>query len=298
MKGLYPEYQVDHSTLPWFIHYPHQIPNVSGLSDEVFTIDAYSNTKFMSRDIVVGRALPDVCAEPNIRPLVRATIVNLPQGQVMYTYMPSRYGKDPMRNGESQIPVSQVEYLSTFFAPTEEESKAKIKAALTEKSVGRVPEKWEKKGKKPRGRTQILAYPDAHEEQAQDYTIVDTYSGSNYLAWDIMVGHARPHVCADPGKRPLVRATLGSRDQVMIFMPARYSNDALRTNGEVQVHLNNVDIYDEFDAPSEVKRRDKIRTALLRKKKDKLDSKTEGDREAEDLEECRGVPDDLSDEDS
>ena len=232
----------------------------------------------MSRDIIVGRALPSICTHSNIRPLVRATLVTLHQGPSIYTFIPARYHKDTTRNGEIQVPLSEVECLRTYLCASESQSKAKIRAALVQTAQERDPQGQERKVRKSRSGMSFAMTPpptmptarQIPDAPADTYTTIDTYSGSNFETWDIVVGTARPHVCAEPEIRPLVRASLVNGVQVKLYMPARYGVDAVRTKGEIGIPFAGVQVFAEFDASSEGERRRKIRVALVEKHEGKL----------------------------
>ncbi|KAJ4353503.1 uncharacterized protein N0V89_005233 [Didymosphaeria variabile] len=244
MNDVIPGDRLASTQLPWTIYYPSQIPaNPTELQD-VMTIDAYATNKYYSRDLIVGRALPSFCIDPNVRPLVRATLVAQCQGSSLrynvYTYIPSKYAKVD-RSGELQIPHDQVEFLADFTGMTKQERSAKMVAALKEDSC-----------------------------EDADFTTIDTYTGTRFLDWDVVIGHARPEICADPQVRPLVRATLSNDDRVCVFMPARFGIDRNRSDGELLISIGNVQVWSEFDAPTDGKRREKIKEALVKKSKERF----------------------------
>ncbi|KAF9730982.1 hypothetical protein PMIN06_004567 [Paraphaeosphaeria minitans] len=242
-NAFVPEERLDTSKFPWPISYPSQVPATTLDTQEVITVDAYA-TKTHYSDLIVGRALPSSCRDPNIRPLVRAQLVLQNHGNLrIYTYMPSRYGKVPDRTGELQIPTDGVEYLPDFDGSTKQERSFKMAAVLKKN------------------------HPDSAEV---DFTIIDTYTGSRLLDWDIIVGHARSGICADAAVRPLVRASLTNDDKVTLYMPAKHGVDRTRAGGELLVAIRDVKVRKEFDAPTESRRRDLIKEALVRKSEEIL----------------------------
>lgn len=238
---LIPEERLDTSRFPWPISYPSEIPATPASSQEVITVDAYA-TKTHHADLIVGRALPSSCLDPNIRPLVRAKLIpqtfETSHKYSVYTYMPSKYGKVPNRMGELQIPSDEVEFLAQFDASTRQERSAKMAAAL--------------------------------KHAASPLSIIDTYTGSSFLDWDIIIGRARPEMCADPSTRPLVRASLTVDEKVVAYMPARYGVDRNKIDGELGVPMRNVEVWREFDAPTELRRRENIKDALVRKREGRV----------------------------
>jgi hypothetical protein len=133
---------------------------------------------------------------------------------------------------------------------------------------GRETEKWEKKGRKDRG----LNFSSGEKEapEVQDFTTVDTYTGSNFETWDVLVGTPQAKFCKDENVRPIVRATLADGGQVRLYMPAAYGVSSKRSKGEIGVPLGGVDVFGEFDAPKEGMRREKIRMALVEKHEENL----------------------------
>ncbi|KAF2451106.1 hypothetical protein P171DRAFT_427328 [Karstenula rhodostoma CBS 690.94] len=238
------EERLDTSKFPWPVSYPSQIPTTPMAIQDVITVDAYA-TKNHYSDLIVGRARLTFCLDPKIRPLVRAKLV--PQTfETLRRYnvcmfIPSKYSKVPDRTGELQIPHDQVEFLPAFDGTTRQERSSKMAAALNK-----------------------------YGPQSSEFTIVDTYTGSGFLDWDIIIGHARPEVCADPAARPLVRASLTTDDKVVAYMPARYGSDRNRIDGELGVAIKDVKVWKEFDAPVESKRREMIKEALVRNRNDRL----------------------------
>ncbi|KAF1976665.1 hypothetical protein BU23DRAFT_565804 [Bimuria novae-zelandiae CBS 107.79] len=257
VNELHPDKPIDYSNFPWPITHPLQIPTTPSTLQDVITVDAYATSKQYSRDLIVGRALPSICVDPSIRPLVRAALVaqnNSSTSTRVYTYIPSKYGKKPDRIGELQIPLDAVEYIAPFSgAHSKLERSAKIAAVLKQRA--------DAEGETA-SFTTLKQRPHTRDET---FTTVDTYTGTSFLDWDIIIGHAEAEICADPGLRPLVRASLASQDRVHSWIPARHSNDRTRTNGELIISLANVRVWAEFDAPTEMKRREKIRAALMKK---------------------------------
>jgi hypothetical protein len=241
-----PEDRLDASKFPWPIYCPSEIPATPLDTQDVITVDAYAASKNFSNDLIVGRARPTCCIDRNIRPLVRATLVTRshqdPTRSRVYLFMPSAYGKVPDRMGELQIPNDQVEFLPQFTGRSKQERSAKISAALKR-----------------------------HTAEDADFSTVDTYTGSSFLDWDVVIGHARPEICADPAVRPLVRASLVSNERVLAYMPARYGVCGSRNEGELLVAIRDVQVWKEFDAPGEHKRREMIREALVRKRGERLE---------------------------
>jgi hypothetical protein len=240
-----PEDRLDASKFPWPIYYPSEIPATPVNTQDVITVDAYNLKQQFPYDIIVGRARATACVDPNIRPLVRATLVTQnhqnPTRSRVYLYIPSAYGKVPDRMGELQIPNDQVEFLPQFTGRSKQERSAKISAALKK-----------------------------HSAEGADFTTVDTYTGSSFLDWDIVIGHARPEICADPAVRPLVRATLVSDERALAYMPARFGVCGNRTEGELLVAIRDVQVWREFDVPGEHKRREKIKEALVSKRGERV----------------------------
>ncbi|KAJ4287729.1 hypothetical protein N0V90_012433 [Kalmusia sp. IMI 367209] len=267
---------------PWPVYYPSQIPETPVDPEEVMTIDDYSTTKAFSRSLIVGRALPEICTQPNVRPLVRAELAKCsfksrtPNNTRIYVYMPARYGRNVERTGtgELQIPFSQVEYLAEFNGVNDQELRTNIKTALMQKNQDRPTEvlSVEDNVEEEQGHPVTLPTPNALEK----VETIDTYTGSNYLVWDIIIGRACAHICADPHRRPLARATLTQDGRVCIFIPAKYGNDRLRSQGELAIAIANVEVLAEFAASTDARKRVMIRESLLRKKRENLSNASAG----------------------
>lgn len=161
-----------------------------------------------------------------------------------------------------------MEVLRTYLSHNAEASKAKIRHVLLKIAEGRQTEKWEKKSRKDRG----LNFSSGEKEapEVQDFTTVDTYTGSNFETWDILVGTPQARFCKDENVRPIVRATLADGGQVRLYMPAVYGVSSKRSKGEIGVPLGGVDVFGEFDAPNESVKREKIRVALVEKHQESL----------------------------
>lgn len=238
-----PEERMDTSKFPWPITYPSDLPSTPNTDQEIITVDAYATNNHYA-DLIVGRARPNQCLDPNIRPLVRAKLVhqnfNDPTNLRVFTFIPAKYGKVPNRTGELQIPIDGVEYLSAFDGNSKRERSANMLSALKKH--------------------------DANNDDDDEFEVIDTYAESSFLDWDVIIGYARPTVCADPAVRPLVRAALTEDDRVVQYMPASYGVDKNRAGGELQVAMRDVKLWREFDAPTESQRRLKIKEALVKKR--------------------------------
>lgn len=194
---LIPGHRLQHINFPWPVSYPSQIPAAPTETQNVITVDTYAASKLYSTDLIVGRALPGICANPNVRPLVRATLVTHhftdSSKENVYMYIPAQYSNKPKPTGEVQISCDDVELLPEFDGPSRQKRSAQMIAAL--------------------------------KETRECERTVDTYTGSSFMDRDIIIGHAGPEICTDPAVRPLVRASLAADDKVYAYMPARFGVD-------------------------------------------------------------------------
>jgi hypothetical protein len=226
----------------------------------VVTIDDSSSRSHLDNGVVIGRALPQSCLDPNVRPVVRAIINRV---GVIVAYIPGRYSKRSAIKGDIQIAMTHVEYIPelTEYPFGEERSRA-IKSMIEERNGP------EKTNATPDSRLSIITppLPIVFEGNIQEVPIITT-EDSKYPGLckeGIIIGHAKEHWCLNPHKRPTVRARLSKKDSVIAFVPAKDTKHA-RTCGEVQIPLNQVDFSEWLTALPPWKVSDAVRTKIKTK---------------------------------
>jgi hypothetical protein len=227
----------------------------------VVTVDDSVSRSHLDTGVVIGRALPRSCLDPNVRPVVRA-IVN--KVGVIIAYIPGRYSKRSAIKGDIQIAMTHVEYIPelTEYPFGEERSRA-IKTMIEERNG---PEKTNDTSNS-RLSTMTPPLPTVPERNMPEVPIITT-EDSKYPGLckeEIDIGHAKEHWCLNPHKRPIVRARLSKKDSVIAFVPAKDIKHA-RTHGEVQIPLNQVDLSEWLTALPPWKVSDAVRAEIKTKK--------------------------------
>jgi len=206
-------------------------------ANEVVTVDDSSSSYHLDTGVVIGRALPQSCFDPNVRPVVRAVISKV--GAVV-AYIPAKYSKRSAIKGDIQIAMTHVEYTPELvkFTFGEERTRA-IKAMIEERNAphntGTPPD--------PGLSTISPSLPIIREATASEvsFIIIDDTKHPGLRKEGVVIGHAKEHWCLTPHKRPAVRAMLNKKNSVIAYIPARHTGHTDR-NGEIQIPLKDVNL--------------------------------------------------------
>ncbi|KAI4694171.1 uncharacterized protein J4E84_002753 [Alternaria hordeiaustralica] len=231
-------------------------------ANEVVTVDDSSSSHHFDTGVVIGRALPQSCLDPNVRPVVRAVISKV--GAVV-AYIPAKYSKRSAIKGDIQIAMTHVEYTPELvkFTFGEERTRA-IKAMIEERNAPHntgTP-------LDPGLSTVSPSLPIVREATASEasFIIIDDTKHSGLRKEGVVIGHAKEHWCLTPHKRPAVRAMLNKKNNVIAYIPARHTGHTDR-NGEIQIPLKDVNLSKSLVALPLWKLSDAIR-AMIRAKRE------------------------------
>ncbi|KAI4916210.1 hypothetical protein J4E85_010298 [Alternaria conjuncta] len=206
-------------------------------ANEVVTVDDSSSSHHLDTGVVIGRALPQSCLDPNVRPVVRAVISKV--GAVV-AYIPAKYSKRSAIKGDIQIAMTHVEYTPELvkFTFGEERTRA-IKTMIEERNAPHNTNTPPDSGLSPVSPSlPIVPEPTASEVS---FIIIDDTKHPGLRKEGVVIGHAKEHWCLTPHKRPAVRAMLNKKNNVIAYVPARHTGHTDR-NGEVQIPLKDVNL--------------------------------------------------------
>ncbi|KAL6708087.1 hypothetical protein ACN47E_003521 [Coniothyrium glycines] len=103
---------------------------------EIITVDDTDNRRHLETGIIVGRAMPHLCRDPNVRPAVRAILNKV--GAVI-AYMPGKHTLRNVNKGDVQINAKDIEYSTELNRiPYGEQRIAAIKAKLEAKAQAQI----------------------------------------------------------------------------------------------------------------------------------------------------------------
>ncbi|KAI4615371.1 uncharacterized protein J4E87_009264 [Alternaria ethzedia] len=240
-------------------------------ANEVVTVDDPSSKSHLDTGVVIGRALPQSCLDPNVRPVVRAIINKV--GAVV-AYIPRKYSKQSATKGAIQIAMTHVEYTPQLEEyPSGEERTQAIKAMIEERNAPRNTNTL------PGSRLSTVSPspPVVSEATTSEvsFVVVDDTEHPGLCKQGVVIGHAKEHWCLTPHKRPAVRAMLNKKNAVIAFVPARHTGHTER-NGEIQIPLKDVDFSRPLAALSFSKIPDAIRDMIRTKKESNEKSAVHG----------------------
>jgi hypothetical protein len=203
---------------------------------EVTTIHDSDSRRLLETGVVIGRALPKCCLDPNIRPVARAVINKVGS---LIAYIPGKYSKRNLTKGDAQIAMVDIEFTPELEKyPSGEERSQAIRAMI---------EKRKAPGKRDTTTASSLftissPLPNTPEKPAPELptSIVDDSQNQRLRNEGIIIGRAKGHCCRIPHMRPVVRAILNSKNVVMAYVPAQHIKHTRRF-GEVQIALEDVD---------------------------------------------------------
>ncbi|KAI4958284.1 hypothetical protein J4E86_003882 [Alternaria arbusti] len=231
-------------------------------ANEVVTVDDSSSSHHLDTGVVIGRALPQSCLDPNVRPVVRAVISKV--GAVV-AYIPAKYSKRSAIKGDIQIAMTHVEYTPELvkFTFGEERTRA-IKAMIEERNAPHNTSTPPDSGFS----TASPSPPIVLEATASEvsFIIIDDTKHPGLRKEGVVIGHAKEHWCLTPHKRPAVRAMLNKKNNVIAYIPARHTGHTDR-NGEIQIPLKDVNLSKSLVALPLWKLSDAIR-AMTRTKRE------------------------------
>jgi len=231
-------------------------------ANEVVTVDDSSSSHHLDTGVVIGRALPQSCFDPNVRPVVRAVISKV--GAVV-AYIPAKYSKRSAIKGDIQIAMTHVEYIPDLvkFTFGEERTRA-IKAMIEERNAPRNTSTPPDSGRS----TVSPSLPIVPEATASEvsFIIIDDTKHSGLRKEGVVIGHAKEHWCLTPHKRPAVRAMLNKKNNVIAYIPARHTGHTDR-NGEIQIPLKDVNLSKSLVALPLLRLSEAIR-AMIRTKRE------------------------------
>jgi hypothetical protein len=229
---------------------------------EITTVDDTDSDRQLDTGCIIGRALPKCCRDPNLRPVVRAFLNKV--GSVV-AYIPGKYAKRTVGKGDVQISMKDVEYT---------EELGKIPFGL--KRTTAIKAKLEvKNAPVPLERVDPLlptstppSYAPSEKNQTGEFITIDDCQSQRLLLEGIVIGHPKPYICCEPDKRPLVRAILDTRNNVMAFAPAKYIITG-QNRRDAQVAMKDVDFAKEFAEIPPSRMSDAIRKRIQEKKVEK-----------------------------
>ncbi|KAA8611932.1 hypothetical protein A1F94_006656 [Pyrenophora tritici-repentis] len=199
----------------------NQDPYLPTALSEAITIDVGDSRKVLETGVIIGRALPERCLDPNARPAVRAIITKI--GSVV-AFVPAKYVKHAISKASAQIHMDDIEYDAELekipFGPKRTEA---IKAMIEDKI----------------GSKQIIPTLDSRSLTISAFLTPPPNSPSTKTKLEtaekndprnkcshegsILIGQAKESWCRDPNERPLVYAQLRAGDGVVAFAPAKYA---------------------------------------------------------------------------
>jgi hypothetical protein len=201
---------------------------------EVVTVGDTNTTKYLDTGIIIGRAKPECCHDPNIRPVARAVINS--RG-ALCVYICGDYAKRGFQTELVQIGMEDVEFSEEFAnAPSREKRLMAIRNRLKKISAAQhqpdvtssspladlPPKKAAKRGRP--------SHPTVFEREG------------------IVIGHAKPSSSRDPDNPPLVRATLNSVGAIIASISAAHSMTPHLRGGKARFQLGSVVYTEEFAA--------------------------------------------------
>ncbi|KAI4946656.1 hypothetical protein J4E91_007346 [Alternaria rosae] len=231
-------------------------------ANEVVTVDDSSSSSHLENGVVIGRALPESCLDPNVRPVVRAMISKV--GAVV-AYIPGKYSKRSTIKGDIQIATTHVEYTPELAKyPFGEERTQAIKTMIEERNVPRNTNTPQG----PRLSTVSPSLPNVSEAITPEVPIVimDDTKHQGLRKEGVVIGHAKEHWCLIPHKRPAVRAMLNKKNVIIAYVPARHTKHT-RGHGEIQIPSKDVNFSEPLVALPPWKISDAIR-AMIRTKRE------------------------------
>ena len=166
----------------------------------------------------------------------------------LVAYISGKYAKRNASTGNVQIAMTDIEYDAQLekipFGPPRTKA---IRAMIDAKIVP--------KQKIPTTDSRLSAisplfplHPNQASADAEvDINEIDDSDNVRLPEEGLIIGRAKEHWCRVSNKRPLVRAVLNSRDNVMAFVPTKYAKHQ-RDSGEVQIPPYQVDFGKEFSA--------------------------------------------------
>jgi hypothetical protein len=198
------------------------------------TIDDAASHRLCETGIIIGRALPQACHDPNLRPTVRAFINKVGS---LVAYIPGIYAKRKVSKGDVQIAMKDVDYTPELAVIPFGEHRSKAIKKLIEASNATHDAQ----------RTSSLDFEAAPDEEPNaveehDFITIDDSQHQRLRQEGIIIGVAKPHFCRVSHERPVVRAMLNTRNAVIAFIPGKYAKVLNRElTGEVQIPMKDVD---------------------------------------------------------
>jgi hypothetical protein len=261
-----PNYAPSTNKLP-LPHTNSQTTPSSMPATEIITIHDSNTTRYLDNGIIIGRAKPECCRDPKVRPVARAILNS--RGSV-YVYICGKYAKRTLAAELVQIGIKDVDFSEEFEkAPSEEKRLLAIRHRLQEKLAI----------KQQLNATDICTtsnLPSSPSTKKSRPCRPTTVEGEG-----IIIGRAVPASCRNPEEPPIVRATLNSVGAVIAFIPAE---DSLRpfAKGKAQLQMKNVIFTEEFAALDVSTRskviREKIQEGIGKRKSEEV-SHEEGEEE-------------------
>jgi hypothetical protein len=225
---------------------------------EIVTVDDTTSSRLLEIGIVVGRARPHCCRDPNVRPIVRAILNS--KGSV-YVYMPHKYAKRAGTKGDVQIATKDIEFSKEFAAAISDEQRL---MAIRHQLQAKLALKWQSS-------VLELIHPSTYKRKRphRHKTAEDECS---------IIGRAKPGVCRDPKNPPLVRARVDAKNAVIPFIPG---NESLRPHASdrTTISFENVEWLEHFASMPTASRSKVIREMIAGKVEEK--KKAEGQQEEE-----------------
>ena len=210
-------------------------------TNEVVTVDDSCSKRLMDTGVIIGRAFPHCCQDPNVRPVVRAIVTKV---GAIHAYIPAKYAKRTTNKLGIQIAMSNIEYTAELDAIAYGEKRTKaIKAMMNEKLAS------DQSPPTPNTHLSTVSLASTVSPDippvTKTFEIIDASQHQRLLERGIIIGSAKEHWCRLSHQCLMVRAMLNSSNAVMAYVPAQYANHP-RTGREVQIPLHDVDFAKAF----------------------------------------------------